>query len=95
MVVKAVNDSIGPGGLIPTLLVYEAISQFEISNEQPSASICKQAAAVRKATEKMSKHFARCQLNGTVNTRNGPNALEIHSAPINSHALLYWVDKHR
>ena len=45
MAVKAVNDTAGPNGLIPTLLVYGAYPR--ISNLDPSApSITEQAIAI-------------------------------------------------
>ena len=45
MAVKAINDTAGPEGLVPTLLVYRAY--LRISNLDPSApSITEQAAAI-------------------------------------------------
>ena len=45
MAVKAVNDTAGPNGLVPTLLVYGAY--LRISNIGPSApSIMERAAAI-------------------------------------------------
>ena len=48
MAVKAVNDTAGPNGLVPTLLVYEVYPRM--SNLDPSAPpIMDQAAVIRKA----------------------------------------------
>ena len=45
MAVKAINDTTGPDGLVPTLLVYKAYPK--ISNLNPPApSITKQAAVI-------------------------------------------------
>ena len=54
MAVKAVNDTTGPDGLVPTLLVYRAYPR--ISNlDPPAPSIIKQAAAIQKAIAKIVK----------------------------------------
>ena len=46
MAVKAANDTAGPDGLVPTLLVYRAYPR--ISNlDPPAVSITDQAAAIR------------------------------------------------
>ena len=54
MAVKAVNDTAGPDGLVPTLLVYEAYPRM--SNLDPLAPpITDQAAVIRKAIAKYSQ----------------------------------------
>ena len=54
MAVKAINNTAGPNGLVPTLLVYRVY--LRISNlDLPTPSITEQAAAIRKAIAKMVK----------------------------------------
>ena len=54
MAVKAVNDTAGPDGLVPTLLVYGTCPR--ISNPDPPApSITERAAAVWKAMAEYSQ----------------------------------------
>ena len=54
MAIKAVNNTAGLDGLVPTLLVYKAYSK--ISNLDPSAlSITEQVAAIRKAMAEIAK----------------------------------------
>ena len=54
MAVKAVNDTAGLDGLIPTLLVYRAYPR--ISNlDPPTLSITERAAAIQKAMAKIVK----------------------------------------
>ena len=54
MAVKAVNNTAGLDGLVPTLLVYGAY--LRISNLDPSApSIIERAAVIRKAITKIVK----------------------------------------
>ena len=54
MAVKAINDTAGPNGLVPTLLVYGAY--LRISNlDPPAPSIIERAAAIRKAMTEIVK----------------------------------------
>jgi len=58
MAVKAVNDTAGLDGLVPTLLVYRAY--LRISNLNPLAlSITERAAAIRKAIAEIVKLWAK------------------------------------
>lgn len=89
MVVKSVNDSIGPDGLVPTLLVYGALPRLGFPTDRPTPPTFQRAVALRKATEAMTKHFAKTQVSSAVRTRNGPDTSDIHTAPIDSHVLFY------
>ena len=54
MAVKAVNNTAGLDGLVPTLLVYRAY--LRISNlDPPALSIIEQAAVIQKAIAKIVK----------------------------------------
>ena len=54
MAVKAINDTAGPDGLVPTLLVYGAYPRM--SNLGPPApSITERAAIIRKAIAEIVK----------------------------------------
>jgi len=58
MAVKAVNNTAGPNGLVPTLLVYRAY--LRISNlGPPTLSIIEQATAIRKAIAEIVKLRAK------------------------------------
>ena len=58
MAVKAINNTTGLDGLVPTLLVYRAYPR--ISNLDPFAlSIIKQAAIIQKAIAKIVKLWAK------------------------------------
>lgn len=89
MSVKAVNDSIGPDGLIPTLLVYGAIPRLGLPTDKPSPDMHSRALALRKATESMSRYFAKRQVDSAVKTRNGPDVSENHQIPIGYQVLVY------
>ena len=51
--VKALNDSAGPDGLIPTLLVYGALPRLGFPTDGPSPTTIERAVAVRKATKQL------------------------------------------
>ena len=58
MAVKAVNDTTGPDGLVPTLLVYRAYPR--ISNlDPPAPSITEQEAVIQKAIAEIVKLRAK------------------------------------
>lgn len=46
-------------------------------------------AALRKATEAMSKNFARRQVRDAVRAQNGPDVSDVHKIPIGGHVLAY------
>jgi hypothetical protein len=88
MAFKAVNDCSGPGGLVPTLLVFGAFPRM--SDEDASApSIAQRATAIRKAMDEVMKLRAKMQINNALNTRNGPNTESLHDLPLNSKVLVY------
>ena len=58
MAVKAINDTAGPNGLVPTLLVYRAYPK--INNLDPlTPSIMEWAAVIRKAMAEIVKLQAK------------------------------------
>eukprot|EP00171_Calliarthron_tuberculosum_P013661 IDg13661t1 len=56
--VKAVNDSVGPDGLLPTLLVYGALPRLVLPSDLPAQPTINRAHALKKATQEMSRYFA-------------------------------------
>ena len=54
MAVKAVNDTAGPNGLVPTLLVFGAYLQMT-NLDPPAPSITVRATAVHKAMAEIAK----------------------------------------
>ena len=89
MAVKAVNDSVGPNGLVPTLLVFGALPRLGLPTDKPTPSTYQRAIALRKATTAMSRHFASRQVRYAMNARNGPVVTDIHNTPIGAHVLVY------
>jgi hypothetical protein len=88
MAFKAINDSAGPDGLIPTLLVYGAYPRMSES-DTPSPTVTQRAAALKKATAEIQRFRAKRQVADALNTRNGPNTDGIHGLELNS-LVLVW-----
>jgi hypothetical protein len=88
MAVKAVNDTAGPDGLVPTLLVYGAYPR--ISNlDPPAPSITERAAAIRKAMAEIVKLRAKQAINNALYYRNRPNTTPVYDLPLNSEVLIW------
>lgn len=91
MAVKSVNDSIGPHGYVPSLLVYGALLRLGLATDQPHTSIYKRPTAIRKAAVKLSKRFARQKIQTSLRALNGPNIKEIHETCLGQPVLVYRV----
>ena len=87
---KAINDSAGPDGLIPTLLVYGAFPRMT-EYDPPSPTIAERAVAIKKAMDEVQKQRAKRQIQDALRTRNGPNTTAIHDLELNSDVLV-WRD---
>jgi len=87
MAVKAVNNTAGPNGLVPTLLVYGAY--LRMSNlDPPALSIMEQAAAIWKAMAEIVKLWAKQTVNNALHHCNRPNMTLVHDLPLNSEVLI-------
>ena len=83
MAVKAVNDTAGPDGLVPTLLAFGAYPQMtQIS--PPSIDIIQRAEAVKKAMAEIRKLNAKRQVEDALGMRNGPNIVDTLQLPLTS-----------
>ena len=88
MAVKAINNTAGPDGLVPTLLVYRAY--LRISKLDPSApSITERVAVIRKVMAKIVKLRAKQTVNNALYYYNGPNITLVHNLPLNSKVLMW------
>ncbi|KAF1938762.1 hypothetical protein EJ02DRAFT_299507, partial [Clathrospora elynae] len=83
MAVKAVNDTAGPDGLVPTLLVFGTYPRLS-KTSPPSPSITARAKAIKNAMAEVRKIKAKRQMNDALATRNGPNVIETLQLPIQS-----------
>ena len=87
MAFKAINNSAGPDGLIPTLLVYGAYPRMT-EYDPLSPTVTQRAIAIRKAMAELQKIRAKRQVNGALNHRNGPNTTSVHELALNSDVLV-------
>jgi hypothetical protein len=88
MAFKAVNDTAGPDGLVPTLLVYGALPRM-VEYDAPSPTVAQRSAALKKATMEIQKLRAKRLVADALGTRNGPSTTEIHDLTINSDVLVW------
>ena len=87
MAVKAVNNTAGLDGLVPTLLVYGAYPR--ISNlDPPALSIIERAAVIRKAMAEIVKLRAKQAVSNALYYRNGPNTTLVYNLLLNSKVLI-------
>ncbi|KAJ5379608.1 hypothetical protein N7509_012727 [Penicillium cosmopolitanum] len=91
MAVKAINDSAGPDGIIPTLLVFGAYPRMT-EMDPPSPSVVKRAEAIRAATKEVRRLHAERQVNDALAIRNGPNIITTLNLPLQSDVRV-WREK--
>lgn len=88
MAVKAVNDTAGPDGLVPTLLVFGAYLRMT-AESPPLPSIVKRSEAIQKATRALRKLTAERQVADALNTRNGPATADMLALSLQSEVLVW------
>ena len=94
MAIKAVNDTAGPDGLIPTLLVFGAYPRM-VELDPPAPTITQRATAIKRAMEEVVKLRASRQVAEALRQRNGPQTQPVHELPINSDVLVWRENSHR
>lgn len=92
MAVKALNDTAGPNGIVPTLLVFGAYPRIS-QDSPPSPDIARRALAVQKAMKMLRTIRAEVEVNRAINTRNGPDLQSTLSLPIQSDVLIWRENK--
>jgi hypothetical protein len=91
MAVKAVNDSAGPDGIVPTLLVFGAYPRLT-RDSPPSPSITKRAKAIHKAIKEVRRLLAERQVTDALGIRNGPNTKKLLELLLQSDVRV-WREK--
>lgn len=91
MAVKTVNDSAGPDGIVPTLLVFGAYPRLT-EMDPPSPSITKRAEAIRAATKEVRRLHAERQVKDALAMRNGPTTKITLDLPLRSDVRV-WREK--
>lgn len=88
MAVKAVNDTAGPDGLVPTLLVFGTYPRIS-TTDPPSPTIAQKALAIKKAMTEVAKLRAERQVADALRMRNGPDTTPIHDLAVGSKVLVW------
>ncbi|RKF60455.1 hypothetical protein OnM2_050062, partial [Erysiphe neolycopersici] len=88
MAFKAINDTAGPRGLVPTLLVFGSYCRINGSGA-PAMSVEQRANAYKRAMEEVRKLRADRQIRDALNTRNGQIISTIKSLPLQSKVLVW------
>ena len=79
--VKAVNNSAGPNGLVPILLVFSAYLQLT-EMDLSSSSVIKRAEAICAATKEVQHLHAERQVQDALAMHNGPDIKVILDLPL-------------
>jgi hypothetical protein len=83
MAFKAINDTAGPDGIVPTLLVFRAhLCLTEM--DPPSPTVVKRAEAIRAAMKEICQLQAERQVKDALAMRNGPNTKITLDLPLQS-----------
>ncbi|KAK1994146.1 hypothetical protein LX36DRAFT_693319 [Colletotrichum falcatum] len=88
---KAVNNTAGPDGLVPTLLVFGVYPRIS-NNSPPSPSTLQRGEAVKKAMDEVRQLHAKRQVSEALATRNGPDTTTSAALPLQS-LVRVWREK--
>ncbi len=90
MVFKAINDTAGPNGFVPTLLVFEVYPRMS-KYDAPIPTMTQRAAVIKNAMKEIQKVNAERQVADALNQRNGPGPIVsvAHNLPFNLDVLLW------
>jgi hypothetical protein len=93
MTVKAVNDSAGLDGIVPTLLIFGAYPRMT-RDSPPSPFITERAKAIHKAIKEVRRLYAERQVNDVLAIKNGPNTELVLTLLLQSDVRV-WREKDR
>ena len=90
MAVKTINNTAGPNGLVPTLLVFGAYPRMTEYNA-PTPTMTQRAAAIKSAMKEVQRIRAERQVADALNQRNGPGPIVfvVHDLSLNSDVLVW------
>lgn len=90
MAVKAINDTAGYDGIVPTLLVFGAFPRMT-HLDPPAPTIAQRATAIKKAMAEITKLRMQRQVTDALRTRNGPSTDDTHAIPLGSDVLVWRI----
>jgi hypothetical protein len=91
MAVKVINDSAGPNGIVPILLVFGAYPRLT-KIDPPSPLVTKRAEAICAATKEVRRLYTERQVKDALVIRNGPNTKNTLDLPLQSDVCV-WREK--
>jgi hypothetical protein len=74
--IKTINDSVGPDGIIPTLLVFGAYPRMT-NNSALSPITTKRAETIRKTSNEIRRYYTKRHIEDILRIRNSPNTTMI------------------
>ena len=89
MAFKAINDTAGYNGLVPTLLVFGAYPRIS-SLDAPSVTTMERARVIKLAMKEVMKIRANRQITDALQQRNGPQTA-VHEWPVGSSVLVWRI----
>ncbi|RKF75009.1 hypothetical protein GcM3_086029, partial [Golovinomyces cichoracearum] len=84
-----INDTAGPKGLVPTLLVFFGAYSRIINLDAPAVSVEQRARAYRNAIKEVRNLRVDRQIKDALNMRNGPITSAIRDLPLQSQVLVW------
>jgi hypothetical protein len=92
MATKAVNDTAGPDGLVPTLLVYGTYPRMTTS-DNPSPTVTERGRAIEKAMKQVVEMYTKRQVRDALKQRNGLRTSKTLGVLIGGEVLVYREGK--
>jgi hypothetical protein len=90
--IKAVNNTVGPNGLISTLLVFSTYLQIATTNT-PSLIVTEHNKAIIKAIKQIAELHTKKQVTNALKQQNRPNISNTLNVLIDKNVLVYKKDK--
>jgi hypothetical protein len=90
--IKAVNNTTGLNGLIPTLLVFSTYPQITTTNT-PFLTVTKRGKVITKAIKQITELHAKKQVINALKQQNRPNISDTLNVLISKDVLIYKENK--
>jgi hypothetical protein len=90
--IKAINNSTGPNGIIPTLLVFGAYPRIADSSLL-LLIIIKKVETIWKTIKEIQCLYIKRHVTNTLAIRNGPNIVSVLKLPIQSNIKIWHKNK--
>jgi hypothetical protein len=90
--IKTVNNTVGPDGLVLTLLMFGTYPQITTTNTL-FFTVTKRDKAITKAIKQIAELYVKRQVTDALRQRNGPNISDTLDVLIDKDVLVYKKDK--